>query len=142
MALNYTEKGSGMHEAIRDAGYVARWVDNIFATPNIGDEPAIQTIIDTYDQLAAVKVDKIIELKAEGLARIQTIYPAINDWDDLDLVRDQYLSVAPAARQATAEFQAMIDIFQAGKDAATVIAALATIANVEAYDAVNTPVWP
>lgn len=98
--------------------------------------------IESFDMLSYFKGTKIDKLKTEGLSRINIIFPAIKNWDDLDLVRDQWLSVAPAARQATDDFQSMIDIFQAGKDAAANINALGTIAEVEAYDVINTPAWP
>jgi len=39
--------------------------------------------------LAARKPPKIKLLKAEGLARIQSVLPAITDWDALDLVKEQ-----------------------------------------------------
>jgi hypothetical protein len=92
--------------------------------------------------LADSKSEKVKELKAEGLARIAVVMPAITDWDTLDLVREQFLSVAPAARRATATFQSIIDIFQAGKNAATAINGFATTTEVEAYDVVNSPSWP
>ena len=141
--INYIEKGIGLHDAVAAAGLrgiVHR--DNVAEAIDPAEETAIQAIIDSYDPLPYAKREKIKELKAEGLSRIQVIFPSIGNFDDLDLVREQWLSIAPAARQATTDFQTMIDTAQAGKAARVEINALTTIAEVEAYDVVNTPSWP
>lgn len=82
------------------------------------------------------------ELKAKALSQIQLVFPAINDIDELKLVREQWLSTAPAARQATTDFQQMIDIYQAAVKAISSINALNTTTEIEAYDVVNDPAWP
>lgn len=139
MAIIYIEKGAGLHEAIHNAGFRLQQVDGVWQSDN---DVAVQGIIDNYDNLPDVKTIKIAELKAEGLSRINVVFPAITTWDDLELVRGQWLSVAPAARQATVEFQSMIDIYQAGRTEVSAISALNTVVEVEAYDVVNTPAWP
>ena len=147
MAIS-SEHKKYLSESLKGTGFFSRTRDGAQSYFKDGGIPvapeeitAIESIISAFDPLPTVKAHKIAELKTEGLARIQAVYPAIKDWDDLELVRDQWLSTAPAARQATAEFQSMIDIFQAGKAAVTAINALTTITDVEAYDVVNTPSW-
>ena len=86
-------------------------------------------------------LDKKQELKDEGLSRIQVEMPAITNFDMLELVREQWLSTAPAARAATATFQSIIDIYQAARDGIIVLNA-ATPAEVTAYDVLSDPAWP
>ena len=137
--IEYIEKGIGLHEAIGNAGHRLQQIDGVWVSDN---DVVVQTIIDAYDHMPDIKTNKISELKTEGLARIQLIFPAIENWDDLELVRDQWLSIVPAARQATANFQSMIDIFQAGRNAAITINALVDVVSVQAYSVQTDPVWP
>lgn len=92
--------------------------------------------------LAQAKRQKLRELNGEFLSRVRTIYPSLNDIDEVKLVRDQFLSTAPSARQPTADFQKLIDTYQAAIGARTDIQALGNKAVVDAYDVANTPVWP
>lgn len=94
------------------------------------------------EELANARQAKLIELKAEGLSRIKAIMPALSDWDVLELIRELWLSIAPAARQATSTLQSVIDVYQAGRDAAAAINALADTSQVAAYDVVTDPAWP
>ena len=126
-------------KAIEAAGHSV-WTHDLVQSST--DDVAVQAIVDAYNVLPELKLDKIKDLKAEGLTRIQLTFPAVSDFDELDLIREQYLSVAPAARQATTDFQRMIDIVQAGKSARTEINALTLEAEAIAYDVVNTPNWP
>ena len=106
------------------------------------DDVAVQAIIDAYDAIPQAQDDKIEELKAEGLRRIQLIFPSISDFDELDFATEQYLSVAPAARQPTTGFQSAIDIRQAAKNAIVFIKSLTILTEIENYDVVNIPAWP
>ena len=96
------------------------------------------TTQEIYDKALA---DKIQELKNEGLSRIQAVMPAINNFDTLELVREMWLSTAPAARNATATFQSIIDIYQAARDGVIVLNN-ATPAEVTTYDVLTDPSWP
>lgn len=107
-----------------------------WALSNTADPEFSPTEID--DQAQA---DRIQELKDEGLSRIQAVMPAINSFDTLELVREMWLSTAPAARAATATFQSIIDIYQAARDGVIVLNG-ATPAEVTAYDVLTDPVWP
>jgi len=92
--------------------------------------------------LAARKPPKLKLLKAEGLRRIQLVMPAITDYDALDLVREQWLSILPAARDATPNFQLLIDVVTAGKAAASDVNAMTDVATIDAYDVTAAPGWP
>jgi len=138
--INPIKMSFDLYAAIEDAGYI--YHGQINGIHMCDDATAVQVIIDAFDELPTLRKLKIIDLKAAGLARVQTVFPAIENFDDLDLVREQWLSTAPSARQATADFQTMIDIVQAGKAAATAINALTVHAEIKSYDVVNTPAWP
>jgi len=116
----------------------------------------IENIINAYDDLLAAQAlrnipslsleeqrqSKIITIKNEGLRRIQLRIPGVSSFDQLDLIKEQWLSITPAARTPTIDFQYVIDIWQAGKDAIINVNSFITITNIIAYDEINTPTWP
>ena len=141
--INYIEKGIGLHDAIEAAGlHGVEHRNGITVAIIPSEETAIQAIIDTYDPLEDLKKEKITSLKKEGLRRVQILFPAISNFDELDLLKEQWLSIAPAARQPTADFQTLIDLLQVGKSAITVINALTIVADVKSYNVATDPVWP
>ena len=144
-----TEQKRYLSVSLEGSGFVVKTRNGVQSYFKEGSIPAtaaeiteVEAIIATFDPLPHIKKLKIAELKAEGLSRIQLIFPAINDFDELDLVREQYLSIVPAARAATVQLQELIDTVQAGNAARQAINALTTVTAVEAYDVVTTPVWP
>ena len=60
--INYTEKGAGLHEAVRKAGYSLREENGVWVSDN---DSAVQAIIDAYDPIPLVKIAKWEEIKAE-----------------------------------------------------------------------------
>ena len=96
------------------------------------------TTQEIYDKALA---DKIQELKNEGLSRIQAVMPAINNFDTLELVREMWLSTAPAARNATPTFQSIIDIYQAARNGVITLKSAAP-EEVAAYDVLVDTAWP
>ena len=88
-----------------------------------------------------IRAGRIQEVKEEGLSRIQAVMPAITSFDTLELIRELWSSIEPAARNATATLQSLIDIYQAGRDAVTFLKT-ATDPQLGIYDAVNDPAWP
>lgn len=136
--ITYTEKGIKLHKAIVEAGYSIARVDGVWIT---SDDVAVQAIIDSFDYVASLKEDKRDELKTEGLTRIQQVMPAIQTFDDLQLVKEQYLSVKAASRSATTAMQSIIDIYTAGVAGIAQINALTTEADVLAFDVVNDVAW-
>jgi hypothetical protein len=88
--------------------------------------------------LAEYKASKVLLIKTEGLTRITQIFPAMSSIDEIKLLREFYLSIAPSARQPTANFQKIIDISQAVQTALTSVNNAASKA---AVDAVSVA-WP
>lgn len=82
-----------------------------------------------------------LEIKQEGLARINAVFPAIDDIDQLHFHVEFWLSIAPAARQPTANFQLVSNIYTAAKDAIQFINT-ATDQQVMDYNAATDPAWP
>lgn len=60
--INYTEKGTGLHEAIRDAGHALVEENGIWLAD---DALAVQAIIDGYDALSAARASKWEEIKVK-----------------------------------------------------------------------------
>jgi hypothetical protein len=105
-------------------------------------EPNVPEPFETAQQISdRLRNEKIQELKEEGLSRIKAIMPAISDFDTLELVREMWLSIAPAARSATADFQSIIDIYQAARDGVVFLNG-ATDGEVSSYDVITSPSWP
>lgn len=139
---HWVEKGQGLIDALASAGISKITEDNIVKVFPLNRETDAQLIIDNYDELPDAISNKLIELKSEGLRRINLLFPAIKNWDYLDLVMHQWLSLAAAARNPTAKFNSMINTFTAGTGAIAVVKAMTDINTVKTYDAVNTPSWP
>ena len=148
MQITLKENGTFEHYWPTSAPVNAIEVTNDIAR-ELGDNPNTKAYVDgvVVDYaaplvLADVKNEKLSELKSEGMARIAAVLPGIKDWDALELERERWLSVLPSARQATAQYQKVIDIYQAGRTAATAINNAASIAAVKAYDVAANPNWP
>ncbi len=135
MAITYVEKGVGLHDAVRAAGHWLAQVNGVWQSSN---DAAVQSIIDSYNELPHYKARKIAAIKLDGLARIQAVFPAISDFAELALLREMYLSIAPAARSPTSNWQRMIDIYTAGQIAVAAVNAATTKAQVDAVS----PSWP
>ena len=106
------------------------------AEPNTPDP--YETSQEISDRLRA---ERIQEVKDEGLSRIQAVMPAINRFDTLELIRELWASITPAARSATVDLQSMIDIYQAGRNAVIFLKS-ADDGQVAAYDVKTDPSWP
>ena len=133
--INYTEKGIRLHEAILAAGY-RLWQENgIWKSTN---DVAVQAIIDAYDPLPDIKADAIAAIKADGLARINAIYPAIDSFDWISFFADFWQSIASAAHAPVANLTTVINIYTAGKTAVGQVNAATDAAGVAAV----IPQWP
>lgn len=139
MAINYIEKGDGLHRAVVAAGHWLECRDGVWRSSN---DVAVQSIIDTYDPLPDLKAAKVTAIKAEGLRRIQLIYPAIENFEELKLVREILLSVKTTALQLTADMSRVRDTYNAGANAVTTVNGYTAAAQVNAFDPVTGPSWP
>lgn len=89
-----------------------------------------------------VKREEMIDaVRNEGLSRMQEVLPGIDNFDTLDLIKEVWLSIAPAARAPTVSFQYIIDVYQAGKTAINFLKT-ATESQIDSYDPVLSPSWP
>lgn len=139
MALVFGDKSKyrALKRALADAGFPYR-VRGGLPVYDTSNEVAMQAIIDAFDDVQAERDIKITEIKAEGLARIQGVFPAISDFDELELVRELWLSILPAARNATTAFGQAVNIYQAGRQGVIDVNNATTVAAVQAV----TVVWP
>lgn len=131
----------GLLDFLRAQGWSMRVRDGVWiARTALGaqDDAALQVAIAAYNELPAIKAVKIAAIKLDGFARVQAVYPAITSFDALQLVSDIIQSVAPAARQLTADMTKAAAIWNAGKAAIAAVNAAATAADVAAV----TPSWP
>jgi len=145
MAINYTEKGLWLHEAIEEAGYSLMQVDGVWQS---SDDVAVQAIIDSFDPLPYAQTEKRDEIKAEAAMRASVIYSFLETdpkqaVDFYNFAEDLYLSITPGSREP---LSGRLLAFKEIRDAA--VAAIATV-NAEtdwqavmAYDVVTTPAWP
>lgn len=62
MTIAYTEKGAGLHDAIRAAGHWLYFRGNQWVS---SDDAAVQAIIDAYDPLPEARRAKWLEVQAE-----------------------------------------------------------------------------
>lgn len=91
--------------------------------------------------LVKKKAQKILELKDEAVNRMTGRLAGITNFDQVQIMREQYLSIDAGSRTPTTDFQFIIDNWQAGKDAAVVINGLNEAA-VDAYNVTTGPTWP
>jgi len=133
--INYIEKGMGLHAAIAAAGHSLVQRDGVWLSSN---DLAVQNIIDAYNELGDQKATRNAAIKADGLARINALFPAIQSLDDIAFQAEFWLSIAPAARSPTVNFSKIINIYSAAKTAITAVNACTTKAQIDAV----TPAWP
>lgn len=146
--INYTEKGYGLHDAIKAAGYFldhknggARAFQDGKQSTTI--DTAVQAIIDGYDEIDHWKAEKAKEIKAEGLQRITLVYPALDSLDEVQIIADlvKYMRDNGAAAP-TGDLGTAASIYSAARIAIIAVNAMTVIADVKSYDVVNAPIWP
>lgn len=92
--------------------------------------------------LAELKAKKIESLEAKFLSRVQAQNPSLSSMEQVGWAKEQWLSIAPSARQATAKLQNAIDNYTAAKDALEAINGFTQEADVIAYNVTTGPAWP
>lgn len=142
--IDFKGKNSGeLHEVLRrkrlkceevtDLNGVRTWVAD--------DEIAVQAEIDAFDFLASTKRLKRQEIKAEAVKRLQAIDPDIDSIKDLTLLFALWNSVRAAA-VIDPDWQRVLNIRSAMRNAIQTVNGYTTVAQVQAYDAVTMPGWP
>jgi hypothetical protein len=90
------------------------------------------------ESLAEAKARRRWQIQRDGLTRMQSRFPALDSFGAVQLVREIYLSVAPAARVPTVDALFIINTYTAGMTALDAVNAATTIAQVDAV----APAWP
>lgn len=163
MALSYMEKGSGLHRALKQAGLRLQWREDIQDwVYNPADETAIQGVIDNFDPIVDAKMYKKNDIKAEAVTRAGEFIPFVRSFRNLlrgirgitnaeaskvayDLMmhdRQIQQNLTGPAKAGDVQWDGMLAVQSAAKDAMDAVDALTLIADVESYDEENTPVWP
>ena len=138
----------GLAENLKQNGYQVIKRDGVFvgydSDGNSSEiiDSAINALIAGYAPLETARSLKVAEIKSEGLSRISAVFPALSDLDELKLEQERWLSIAPAARQATTDYQQAIDIYVAARNAITSINSETDWTVVNAYDVLTGPSWP
>ena len=134
----------GILQHLNGLGFTYSWVDNILTA---ADVPALLLAADAYDPLDYVKSLKVEEIKQESRVRANAIYPFIDvEAGEAEafyqFAEDIYLSIAPASRQpVSGNLLAFQNVKNARVSAIATVNGYTTEAEVDAYDAVNTPAW-
>lgn len=145
MAINYTEKGAGLHEAVEEAGEGLWQADGVWYSTN---DAVVQPIIDSFDQLAYEKQQKVKAIRIEGASRASSIYAFLESdpekaIDFYDFAEDLYLSISAGSREPlSGRLLQFKNIYDVGVAAIQTVNAFSTVAEVLAYDVVNAPAWP
>lgn len=137
--IDYIEKGEYLHKAIRNAGHFLRKHNGAWLSDN---DVAVQAIIDTFDPLPDAKINKIEELKIEGLRQANLVYgdnvfasvSAIELLIDIDATYDR--SVTPASRLIAVN--GVINTFKTERAGINTMNSMVDIQN---YDVTTDPAW-
>lgn len=133
--INYTEKGIGLHEAIRKAGHWLRDENGMWVSDN---DAAVQALIDSYDPIPAARMARIATIKADGLQRMNHLFPALTSLDEVSFYAEFWTSIASAARAPTVNFTKIIAIYTAAKNAVIAVNGATTQVLIDAV----APAWP
>lgn len=93
-------------------------------------------------ELEVCKENKELDIKNYALVLINSVIPGVRSFDDIQLAREQWLSIDPAARNSTVNFQYAIDVHQAAYSGVSSVNALTTVAEVTSFDPDIDITWP
>lgn len=96
----------------------------------------------TQRDIESVRKERKRQVVLEGIARISGVLPGMNDWNSIELIKELWASIAPAARQPTAPMQSVINIYQTGQTAISALDGITTWNELASYDPVTDPGWP
>lgn len=92
--------------------------------------------------LAEAKASMLRRLKSEAISRISAKYPDLDSLGSILLERERWLSIAPAARQPTADYQYLIDVAGVFNATRSQLLLQTDLAAIEVYDVSAGPSWP
>lgn len=128
MAINYVEKGFGLHEAVAAAGHALWQSDGVWLSSN---DQAVQALIDAYDPLPVAQAARIATINAECRARLTARFG-----DALEQGTRWAGGYGEAERQA--QLTGVASTIDASNVAQNAVLAAVTLADVEAV----TVSWP
>lgn len=157
MAINYIEKGIGLHDAIVAAGHWLRDEGGVWVS---SDDAAVQSIIDAYDPIAPARAAKWDEIRTErerrknagylvaghrfhsdadsriqqlGLVMMGQSMPAGIQWRTLD---SGFVTMTPSLAAAifNAAASADMQLFAAAEAHRAAVNELTDLAAINAYD--------
>ena len=137
--INYIEKGEGLHKAIISAGHFLYKESGVWYSSN---DAAVQSIIDSYDNLQDEIENAKVRIKEYALHLIGNLFPAINSIDELELIKELWSSILPAARNPTSKLASAISIYATAKASISSVAALTSVQDAKDYNAETDPGWP
>ena len=151
--INYSEKGVELHKSVAAAGYELEQVcrqdgTKDYTARRMSDgargaviDSAVQSLIDSFDYVAALKKNKRQALKDEWLRRVQIRFADIESRSQIKLLLAMWTSCRAAAT-IHADWQYILDMETAFDNARAAINGLTTVAQVQAYDVITQPAWP
>ena len=137
--ITYTEKGYGLHAAIRDAGFFLKKRDGVWIS---SDDVAVQAIIDNYDPIIAARQNAIKRVKIHASRLVSDIYPFIDPESDQAIGLYHFAEDLWQGGTLPPRLKAFKNIFDAASAAIADIKLINDWQSADAYDAVNTPLWP
>ena len=137
--IAYTEKGYYLHDEIKKQGHQlanknGQWVSS--------DDAAVQLIIDSYDPLPVAKKGAISRVKKEGSRLAAEIYPFIDPESEEAVGLYMFAQDLWQGGALPPRLKAFKNIFDAASAAIADIKLISDWQAADAYDAVNTPLWP
>ena len=112
---------SGIFDAIAAAGYSLGQINGVWTVSGPGtlaeNEAAVQAIINAYDVRVDMRKAKILEIKTEGLSRINAVFPAIDSIDELEYQSELWASIKTPAKETSVKMESVINIYAAARTA-------------------------
>ncbi|MBW2465872.1 MAG: hypothetical protein JRF02_01095 [Deltaproteobacteria bacterium] len=98
-------------------------------------------ICEAAIKVKQLRIEKKSDLSQEALTRVQAYIP-YRDWDDVIIAYEDWLSIAPAARQPTADKTAAINHYAPWLAARDTLDNYTGLKSIEDFNVVDDPAWP
>jgi hypothetical protein len=144
--IAYVEKGIGMWKAIWAAGHPnfgsvnGVYFGNTTNQSDTTQDAAIQAIINAYNPLPDYQATAVAAIEATALAKMQTLFPALNSIDTVNLVAELWKSLTAGSKAPTTNWQSIINVYTAAVNGITAVNAAANQAAINSAVAAIT--WP
>jgi len=139
MAVKYAEKGYGLHLEIEGRGHYLKKLDGQWVS---SDDKIVQDIIDNYDPIIAARQNAIKRVKLHASRLVSDIYPFIDPESDQAIGLYFFTQDLWQGGTLPPRLKVFKNIFEAASAAIADIKLINDWQSADAYDAVNTPLWP